>query len=285
MEKKQALDSKVSLNAAKQSIVLASDLVAKLRTLRNQLTESDSQELWQINRKEIAQLKKRLNECFIPFNDERIMKRLYRKIKKIRRHKIWYTRRRKIRQAQREANRKLIDQWIIETRTKENEAMRLKALEKERETQKRITANRERRTMVLLKKIEKLKKLKALRRERSKREGHFFPEEDDEFFFRVQLLSEQMRPREDENEQQPNEESRHNMVGIAKNTKNDDAPSDTAATFWLQAEANFDNLVMIRRQWDSYLVPFDDPLGTGIPPRFIDPAPPSSESWAAYLEP
>ncbi|XP_063170055.1 programmed cell death protein 7 [Candoia aspera] len=53
--------------------------------------------------------------------------------------------------------------------------------------------------------------------------------------------------------------------------------------YYLQAEYSLPALIQIRHEWDQYLVPADHPEGDFIPPGWILPSPPSSDTWATAV--
>ncbi|XP_044300936.1 programmed cell death protein 7 [Varanus komodoensis] len=53
--------------------------------------------------------------------------------------------------------------------------------------------------------------------------------------------------------------------------------------YYLQAEYSVPALIQIRHEWDRYLVPADHPEGNFIPPGWVLPSPPSSDTWATAV--
>ncbi|XP_025055373.1 programmed cell death protein 7 [Alligator sinensis] len=53
--------------------------------------------------------------------------------------------------------------------------------------------------------------------------------------------------------------------------------------YYLQAEHSVPVLIQIRHEWDRYLVPADHPEGSCIPPGWVLPAPPTSDTWATAV--
>ncbi|KAM6426251.1 programmed cell death protein 7 isoform 2-T3 [Liasis olivaceus] len=53
--------------------------------------------------------------------------------------------------------------------------------------------------------------------------------------------------------------------------------------YYLQAEYSLPALIQIRHEWDQYLVPADHPEGDFIPPGWVLPSPPSSDTWATAV--
>ncbi|KAF9338155.1 hypothetical protein BG006_009530 [Podila minutissima] len=88
--------------------------------------------------------------------------------------------------------KKLAREKEIEERRSRQEETRLKEL---KEAQAALTEKR------LLSLVQKLDQLRMLRRERLKREGHFFPEEDQEFYERIQQQEQGLARRKKEQEE------------------------------------------------------------------------------------
>ncbi|XP_070809742.1 programmed cell death protein 7 isoform X2 [Pituophis catenifer annectens] len=53
--------------------------------------------------------------------------------------------------------------------------------------------------------------------------------------------------------------------------------------YYLQAEYSLPALLQIRHEWDQYLVPAGHPEGDFIPPGWVLPSPPSSDTWATAV--
>ncbi|NXL86206.1 PDCD7 protein, partial [Alectura lathami] len=53
--------------------------------------------------------------------------------------------------------------------------------------------------------------------------------------------------------------------------------------YYLQAEHSVAALIQIRHEWDRYLVPADHPEGSCIPPGWVIPSLPSSDTWATAV--
>ncbi|CAG8794998.1 4786_t:CDS:2, partial [Racocetra fulgida] len=171
-----------------------------------------------------------------------------------------------------------------------------------REAEKRVQeaeANRSKHRE-LSKLLEKVKKLRDLRRERLKREGHyiklnrkfikkvlilqnfslighFFPEEDDEFFNKIASLNDVMKIEEARLDQERNAAAEHKRneamdVGMKEREKE----RDPVYEYWHQAEFDIDTLISIRRQWDAFLVAPGTIGSSCVPPSFIDPSPPAN---------
>ncbi|CAG8537798.1 15361_t:CDS:2 [Funneliformis caledonium] len=199
---------------------LLQDLRSKLNYLK-EIRDSVNEDEWKVKIESLENVKKTL-ESNLSSIDQQFIEKVKLKISKIRRHKRWRVKHikklqsvRDERQRRRETLHKTIDEWRTEWIAKE----------------------------LALKRV---KKLRDLRRERLKREGHFFPEEDDEFFNRIASLNDAMKVEE--------------------------AP-----------EFDLDNLVSIRRQWDAYIDETGSVGSSCIPPTFVNPSPPANYIWASCL--
>ncbi|KAM9124602.1 programmed cell death protein 7 [Pangshura tecta] len=53
--------------------------------------------------------------------------------------------------------------------------------------------------------------------------------------------------------------------------------------YYLQAEHSVPALIQIRHEWDQYLVPADHPEGSCIPPGWVLPTLPTSDTWATAV--
>ncbi|KAG6938738.1 programmed cell death 7, partial [Chelydra serpentina] len=53
--------------------------------------------------------------------------------------------------------------------------------------------------------------------------------------------------------------------------------------YYLQAEHSVPALIQIRHEWDQYLVPADHPEGSCIPPGWVLPSLPTSDTWATAV--
>ncbi|RIB07804.1 hypothetical protein C2G38_397612 [Gigaspora rosea] len=188
------------------------------------------------------------------------------------------------RQRRRETLHKTIDEWRTEWIAKELALKREQA--RKREAEKRVQeaeANRSKHRE-LSKLLDKVKKLRDLRRERLKREGHFFPEEDDEFFNKVASLNDVMKIEEARLDQERNaaaEHKRNEAMDVVM--KEREKERDPVYEYWHQAEFDIDNLILIRRQWDAFLVAPSTTGSSCIPPSFVDPSPPANYVWASCL--
>ncbi|KAI8812124.1 hypothetical protein BJ742DRAFT_794890 [Cladochytrium replicatum] len=82
-------------------------------------------------------------------------------------------------------------------------------------------------------------------------------------------------------ERPPWELMREDLV-VARSTKKRQlrCDSDPVYRFYNQARFDLRRLVEIRTTWDKYAVPAGSSGATSIPPRWVEPDPPSSDAWA-----
>jgi len=165
----------------------------------------------------------------------------------------------------------------------------------------------------LKKLLEKVKQLRDLRRERLKREGHFFPEEDDEFFNRIASLNDAMKEEEARLDQERDAAAEHKRnETIDAGMKKREYERNSVYEYWHQAEIDLDSLISIRYtyiythiftyitythtytllthnhitfryKWDAYIVPSGTNGASCIPPTFVRPSPPANYIWASCL--
>ncbi|KAF9390663.1 hypothetical protein CPB97_008726 [Podila verticillata] len=116
-----------------------------------------------------------------------------RKVKKAQKHKIWEQKKIKEMQEYRDSTEsrreKLhaeIDKKWARKLAREKEKAKLQSRQERTRLQKLKEAQVVLKEKKLLTLVQKLDQLRMLRRERLKREGHFFPEEDQEFYNRIQ---------------------------------------------------------------------------------------------------
>ncbi|CAG8444201.1 9164_t:CDS:2 [Diversispora eburnea] len=213
------------------------------------------------------------------------------KLAKNRRHKKWNKKHikklqevRDQRQRQRETLHKTIDKWRTEWIAKDLAMKREQIRKNEADRRVQEAEAKKNRHKELSKLLEKVKKLRDIRRDRLKREGHFFPEEDDEFFNKIASLNDAMKIEEERLDQERNaaaEQKRNEAMHAGM--KERERERDPTYEYWHQAEFDIDNLVSIRRQWDAYLIAPGKPASSCIPPMFVTPSPPANYIWASCL--
>lgn len=216
------------------------------------------------------------------------------------------------------AHNKQIDKWLSDRRKQDRAT--LKSEQKKQAQllrQRRLRIRQRAKTAKLtketfLKKLAgKLVQLRSLRREKLKREGHFFPEEDDEFFNKIakqaqkaerkerkqakqqsggkddveMVVNEKVDDKREVNVEKSNPETTPTpkQVTPENESKEDEVDNVINRDFWFQAEKSLDNLVRVRHQWDVFIAPNNAPGSSQVPPYFVEPSPPSNEEWAKYL--
>ncbi|CAI2175179.1 10401_t:CDS:2 [Funneliformis geosporum] len=236
-----------------QSHKLLQDLRSKLNNLK-EIRESANENEWKVNIESLENVKKTLESNFSSI-DQQFIEKVKFKLSKTRRHKKLQSVRDE-RQRRRETLHKTIDEWRTEWIAKE----------------------------LALKRVKKVKKLRDLRRERLKREGHFFPEEDDEFFNRISTLNDAMKVEEARLNQERDAAAEHKRnEAMDAGMKERERERDPVYEYWHQAEFDLDNLVSIRRQWDAYIDETGSVGSSCIPPTFVNPSPPANYIWASCL--
>ncbi|CAO3626331.1 unnamed protein product [Cunninghamella blakesleeana] len=155
-------------------------------------------------------------------------------------------------------------------------------------------------------KLEKLYHLRNLRRKKLEAKGHFFPEDDNEFFNKIKTsIKEEEMKMNDYNDN--NKQTKQNDNSQSENDEpfykiNDDdqwqqQPLDQCAyQYWSQGWQSTTALKNIRKQWDLYLINNDDVSRATtpiininenvfkIPPGWVSPPLPSHPIWESYLE-
>ncbi|KAG0168050.1 hypothetical protein DFQ28_010596 [Apophysomyces sp. BC1034] len=126
--------------------------------------------------------------------------------------------------------------------------------------------------------LHRLTVLRDLRRKRLSAQGHFFPEEGNEFFDKIKAWHEQ-EEKQEEGKKKPDE-----TWSIHSDDHWQHMPLDKKAyRFW--TSGNLERLRRTRQDWDQYLV-HQDVVGpeAKIPPKFVEPVPPANWVWATHLE-
>ncbi|KAF9429995.1 hypothetical protein BGZ94_008726 [Podila epigama] len=132
-----------------------------------------------------------------------------RKAKRAAKHKRWKQKKIKEMQAYRdnteqrrlELHAAIDKKWARKLERERKKAKRqLEKDEQRAKTEQKRQRKREEKQMSLL--VQRLSQLRVLRRERLKREGHFFPEEDQEFYERIRRQEEELAARKEANKEQ-----------------------------------------------------------------------------------
>ncbi|KAG5395582.1 hypothetical protein IGI04_017396 [Brassica rapa subsp. trilocularis] len=270
-----------------------------------------------------------------PWEEKSAAARLSCRMKKSKRNKLWKKKKRRcvaemrakvgeperFKQADREAdewrekemakdmaNRKVISGEAIKWFPRVDE---MKAIEK-------VKAKRERRRLEpeleLALIVEEMQELRSLRIEKLKKQGHFFPEEDDKFFDSVRAAVEQeenqaqsvinteteeivIASEEDTSLATSNkiinndtDKESNTVLGAACEKKIEAPPPDNGVDnvsnlpvecyhYYYGSNLDMGRLIEIRREWDAYLCPG----GSRIPGHWVQPSPPANEIWASCL--
>eukprot|EP00743_Colponemidia_sp_Colp-15_P005515 GILK01005932.1.p1 GENE.GILK01005932.1~~GILK01005932.1.p1 ORF type:complete len:332 (-),score=62.72 GILK01005932.1:274-1227(-) len=165
--------------------------------------------------------------------------------------------------------------------------------------------------------IEKLQTLRELRKQKLKKQGHVFPEDDNAFLesLRREMEQEQQMAEEEagaaRTDHTPKQEETVVVEAVSRqlsgralagkatgaadstsHTSHADSKrshqASTGSSFWTDyyegAQEDIRKLVQIRWQWDYYIVPQEEATITDrIPPHFVPAPKPSSKEWEAYM--
>ncbi|KAL1930271.1 hypothetical protein VTP01DRAFT_1425 [Rhizomucor pusillus] len=229
--------------------------------------------------------------------DPEYVERLKKKLKKLERKKRWRQRRKfnlEKKLAEQEERRqrlhKEIDQWRQEKLLQEKERHKQQELEKRLEEQKKRDTHKSR-IRELERLVDRLTELRRIRRKRLEAQGHFFPEEGNEFFEKVKAWHEkpsaEQTLQEDDNEQSDSDRTLY----VHPEDKWQRLPLDESAYgYWCQGIQSAQNLLRIRKQWDYYIVDNNENNNTRfsllgkVPPTWVTPSPPANWVWATYLD-
>ncbi|KAI8581324.1 hypothetical protein K450DRAFT_232509 [Umbelopsis ramanniana AG] len=269
-------------------------MVLKYEEYRNKLAQassiaSSSEETANIDLNELDSLKEEIAATVKEMSSESHIRRLKQLLSRQKRKREWKRRHLKklqqTRDKRREKRRRLheeIDRWRVEWIEKEEENKK-KARERQKaEKQRKLEAsirNHERNSQLL---VQKLLELRAIRRRKLKAQGHFFPEEGNEFFERIRQLNEQV-PSSPSTENEPIEQEVIS-VPVHEDDKWLHVPLDmNSYSYWCQGNRSLDALQRVRNQWDYYLSTNSSEIGSKVPPTWVNPSPPSNWVWATVL--
>eukprot|EP00697_Spironema_sp_BW2_P004600 gnl/Spiro4/16242_TR8723_c0_g2_i1.p1 gnl/Spiro4/16242_TR8723_c0_g2~~gnl/Spiro4/16242_TR8723_c0_g2_i1.p1 ORF type:complete len:319 (+),score=70.88 gnl/Spiro4/16242_TR8723_c0_g2_i1:97-1053(+) len=227
-----------------------------------------------------------------------VMRQFLRKRQKKKRWRETQRRNRLATRAQRETMAQEIDDRRAQIATRERAEIaerQIRAEAKRRIEAARATKAKAEQLMLL---ISKLQELRELRKNRLRRAGRMFVEDDAIFFERVrQSIAEQeaalhgMQTKVDDVTTENKQKEQDFLVQTAVNTHmNKMITWHDFFRYYDRANSDAPTLLQVRRAWDAFLVPPESPLlancppGFGrIPPGFINAPPPSSHIWATYL--
>ncbi|CAG8703907.1 12130_t:CDS:2, partial [Acaulospora morrowiae] len=282
-----------ALNATnlRNKILETKDELQKLKAILMELKGSTNQDEWKLLVEKIEKSKNAFESNLAFIFDKKFVDKMKMKLSKSRRHKKWNKKHirglqdvRDQRQLQRETLHKTIDKWRTEWIAKEIAMKREQSRKEEAEKRVQKAEANKSKHRELSRLLEKVKKLRDLRRERLKREGHFFPEEDDEFFNKIASLNDAMKIEEERLDQERNAAAEHKRnEAMDAGMKERARERDPIYEYWHQAEFDIDNLVLIRKRWDSYLVAPGTAAASCIPSTLVEPSPPANHIWASCL--
>ncbi|TPX63992.1 hypothetical protein SpCBS45565_g06185 [Spizellomyces sp. 'palustris'] len=267
----------VKLGEYMQALLKAQEVRESLEQLTESLTGSERHEPERAENLEqrVHAEREELRFLLIKVSDKDMLRNVKYRLGKLRRKKRWQEKRQKALRESREErlrNRERLheetDLWLARRRAEEAQLLddAEHAKQFERKIKEARIDQRKHEDLVLL--LQALKRLRNLRRDKAKKAGEVFPEEDDEFF---RMVEEQSTATVGGNE--PESTSR----------EVEDAPSVRIVRPSGFEVTDIDGLIRVRRQWDSYIVPAGTPGGSGIPQHFVTPGPPSNEDWAAFV--
>ncbi|RUS26782.1 hypothetical protein BC938DRAFT_484123 [Jimgerdemannia flammicorona] len=283
---------------ARNKLWRATKLREQLGALVEELEENQRRytiEHWKATVEKAEAAKKEMETILAQFAGPTALTELRRKLSKIRRHKKWQKKHikklqsvRDERERRRETLHKDIDDWraewiAMEAVRKQEEARKKEAEKVVQEAEANKNKHRD-----LTRLLEKVQKLRDLRREKMKREGHFFPGEDDEFFNRIRALNDALKLEEQRLDRATTEATEtHLQQAIERERERElereEQPRDAATGYWLQAELDLRALVAVRRQWDYFLTGAEDMEGSRIPGKWVEASPPANWVWASAL--
>ncbi|NXU89905.1 PDCD7 protein, partial [Xiphorhynchus elegans] len=308
--------------AAEAALGGVARLAALCRALRRSEDRGDELG-WARARDEAEEALRELREVVRPLREPGYGEALRRKAERARKRRLRLQRRKlearaakeeeKARAAEREAK---IDQWrakCIQEVEEKNRERELKAAADSVLSEVRKKQADTKRMVDVLRGLEKLRKL---RKEAAARKGVCPPPSADEAFenqveslktllktrtelyeaeeraLRVMLEGEQEEERKREMEKkQKKEREKLLQQKLEMDSKLFGDPAEFPLAhllqpfrdYYLQAEHSVAALIQIRHEWDQYLVPADHPEGSCIPPGWVLPSLPTSDTWATAV--
>eukprot|EP00276_Gloeochaete_wittrockiana_P007016 CAMPEP_0184643764 /NCGR_PEP_ID=MMETSP0308-20130426/592_1 /TAXON_ID=38269 /ORGANISM="Gloeochaete witrockiana, Strain SAG 46.84" /LENGTH=339 /DNA_ID=CAMNT_0027071921 /DNA_START=201 /DNA_END=1220 /DNA_ORIENTATION=+ len=265
-------------------------------SLRAMLSSSDESAL-ENAKTEIIQagdLQKQTEELLNALDNEEVIAHFRRKVYKIHKHKVWRNRKRKTQelhtlqvQALIDKKHKECDEWLARMKAAQIAKAKEERLKKEEDARALERANSRQAEKQLAMVARRLQELRQIRKEKQKRLGYMFPEDDDLFFQKVLSELERNEREKTKAEEQAKKEA---ALRIEKETKEErerallraDEPQDEFYQFFTRSSRDIHELIAVRRTWDQFLVP-PGTGGTRIPLEFVSPPPNPSTLWAPYL--
>ncbi|KAH8554780.1 hypothetical protein BGW37DRAFT_481031 [Umbelopsis sp. PMI_123] len=251
--------------------------------------DTSTMELPDVDLKDLDSMKEQISATIKEMSSESVIMRLKQLHSRQKRKREWKRRHIKklqhTRDKRQERRRRLheeIDQWRVEWVEKEAESKKNAQDREKAEKQRKLDAskrNHERNNQLV---VQKLLELRTLRRKKLKAQGHFFPDEGNEYFEQIRKLNEQA-PLSPSTEDEPVDEE-INVVPVHEDDKWVHSPLDMDAySYWCQGNKSLDSLKRVRNQWDYYLSNTSSDIDSKVPPTWVNPSPPSSWVWATVL--
>ncbi|KND01999.1 uncharacterized protein SPPG_02505 [Spizellomyces punctatus DAOM BR117] len=267
----------VKLGEYMQTLLKAKEIRESLEQLTESQTGSERHdpELAENLEQRVHAEREELRSLLAKVTNKDVLRNVKYRLGKLRRKKRWQEKRQKTLREIREErlrNRERLheetDLWLARRRAEE--AQLLDDAEHAKQLEQKIKdariAKRKHEDIVSL--LQALERLRNLRRDKAKKAGEVFPEEDDEFFRMVEEQS-TATVGGDEHESTPQEDEEAPSIRIVR-------PSGFEVR-------DIDDLIRVRRQWDNYIVPAGTPGGSRVPQHFVIPGPPSNEDWAGFV--
>jgi len=307
--------SNITIPNVKANVKKGLSLLLELRDLHGKLAESMSdldKDEWKSLCQRAVQLKGQLHEiqCKLYSSEKEVRSKLRRiksKRNRIRRQKEEYKKNEKECAMQREHLHELLDNWQSRLRAEEKQKQKERELKKEADG---ILSEVRKKQMESRKTIDLIKSLRLLRHLRKqadeKRVVKLGTGESERVFsekmtFTEKILHKQMIDYEGEeralrvmlDQEAEQKEERDLNVKLALAEKStmqwlfgeNDVPDelDPIYPYWLyytQAERDFNALLQIRREWDSFALSDSSVGGSSIPVPWVSPESPNSDEWA-----
>ncbi|KAG2175044.1 hypothetical protein INT43_006106 [Umbelopsis isabellina] len=241
-----------------------------------------------LNNKKASALCVQLQNMLRELNEKSKLEQLKEKRARQKRKREWKRRHIKIlqdtRNRRRERRLKIhqdIDRWRLEWIEKDAADKQKEKERQEADKQRKLAAsarNRERNNQLL---VDKLLELRTIRRNKLKAQGHFFPEEGNEFYEHIRKLNQMGQ--ESIKQDEPAEEE---VIALKPHEDDqwlhNDLDFDTYK-YWCQGNSSLESLRKVRRQWDYYLTDTNKTNDMKVPLTMVQPAPPSNWIWATVL--
>ncbi|KAI9025163.1 hypothetical protein CLU79DRAFT_717862 [Phycomyces nitens] len=221
--------------------------------------------------------------------DTDVIKPLKAKLSRLARKKAWKKRHLvslRIKKHDQRKNRKRllkgVDAWRIAMSQQGQAYKKLQDQEKKREKEEK-KKREESKTKIkeMSRLLERLTLLRDLRRQRLENQGHFFPEEGNDFFNKVKAWHVATEEKDSTEQEEPSKET---PLQIHPDDHWNDLELDTMAySYWAQGLQNTETLRRIRKLWDHNIHEEETAREAKIPPYWVEPSPPANWVWASCL--